>query len=142
MRLNWCTDCKRCKPAFDFNKSRRAASKLRHTCRSCDAVRHHNASQTPMGIVQHRLCVRHRVVFGHCRNVLKLIGLDSWTDVADYVLSTMPVGISEDWRSEAHIDHIKPFGACKTLEEKEAACHYTNLRLVTMRENLVKGATF
>ena len=51
-------------------------------------------------------------------------------------------GMSWENRSEWHIDHIKPLSLASDIDDLYRRCHYTNLRPLWAKENLIKGARF
>lgn len=62
--------------------------------------------------------------------------------LVNYLLGTYEevYGVPWDKQSAVHIDHIIPLATAKTEEEVMRLCHYTNLRLITARDNIKKGA--
>ena len=77
-------------------------------------------------------------------NTLKLVGLDSWVEVKQYLEKLWVDGMS--WNNYGQgdncwvIDHILPLASASNKEELEKLQHFTNLRPMWWRENLMKGA--
>lgn len=45
-----------------------------------------------------------------------------------------------EWNGQpCHIDHIIPLATARTPEDIKRLCHYTNLRLLTPKDNMAKG---
>lgn len=51
-------------------------------------------------------------------------------------------GVEWDGNEPVHIDHIVPLATAKTEEDVIRLCHYTNLQLLTAKDNLKKGSTY
>lgn len=75
---------------------------------------------------------------------LKLVGLDSWVEVKEYLETLWVDGMSWDNYGQGDncwvIDHIIPLASTTNREELEKLQHFTNLRPMWWRENLMKGA--
>lgn len=61
--------------------------------------------------------------------------------LVDYLIGTYEevYGVPWDKQSPVHIDHIIPLATAKTKEEVMRLCHYSNLRLITAKDNIQKG---
>lgn len=72
----------------------------------------------------------------------EVIGITS-LELRDYLLRTFEetYGYAWDQVEPVHIDHIIPLATAKTEEDIVRLCHYTNLRLLKARDNLIKGAS-
>lgn len=56
--------------------------------------------------------------------------------LCDYLLSTWKKNYGRDWDGEPyHIDHIIPLATANTKEDIQRLCHYTNLQLLTPKDN-------
>lgn len=57
-----------------------------------------------------------------------------------YLLKTWAENYGTKWNGEpCHIDHITPLSSAKTEDDIIKLCHYTNLQLLTPKDNLKKG---
>lgn len=62
-------------------------------------------------------------------------------ELCDYLLSTFESRYGKPWDGveEVHIDHIVPLSTAHSVEEVKELCHYTNLQLLTAKDNLKKS---
>ena len=143
--MNYCSQCKRCRPYFDFNKNQKTRSKLRSHCKQCSSEYNHEwlsrLMQTPQGLVKHRLCNRMRRIDSTI-GVLeaeRLLGC-SWQQATDHLLAQLKPG---ETLKGMTIDLIVPFASADKRGDKEAMkriCHYTNLQLLTLSQNSAQGS--
>ncbi len=69
----------------------------------------------------------------------KYIGC-SREELLKHIESQFLPGMSWDNQSTWHIDHIIPLSSAKTLDEMEKLCHYSNLRPLWAKDNIIKGS--
>lgn len=61
-------------------------------------------------------------------------------ELTTHLKQTWKQKYGEDWRGQpCNVDHIIPLITAKTSEEVRQLCHYTNLRLITPEDNMIKG---
>lgn len=72
-----------------------------------------------------------------------ITGLSS-KELTEYLLKTYIdiYGLEWDGNEPVHIDHIIPLASARTEEDVIRLCHYTNLQLLTAKDNLKKGSTY
>lgn len=63
----------------------------------------------------------------------------SFADLEQHIEKQFLQGMSWDNRDEWHIDHIVPLSLAQTEEELIKLCHYSNLRPLFAKDNLVKS---
>lgn len=63
----------------------------------------------------------------------------TWKEFTDHIESRFLPGMSWDNRSEWHIDHIVPLALAKTEQDVIDLNHYSNLRPLWKRDNLLKS---
>lgn len=61
-----------------------------------------------------------------------------------YLIGTYKDNYGTEWDGSepVHIDHIIPLATAKTEEDVIRLCHYTNLQLLTAKDNLKKGSAY
>lgn len=66
------------------------------------------------------------------------------SDLITYLCSTYEQVYGKAWDGiePVHIDHIVPLATAKTEDDVMRLCHYTNLQLLTARDNLAKGSKY
>lgn len=71
-----------------------------------------------------------------------VIGMTS-AELREYLLKTYAETYGYEWDQvePVHIDHIVPLSTAKSQEDIVRLCHYTNLRLLKARDNLLKGTS-
>lgn len=59
----------------------------------------------------------------------------------EYLLKTYKKNYGKSWDGEepVHVDHIIPLATANTEEDVIRLCHYTNLQLLTAKDNILKG---
>ena len=59
----------------------------------------------------------------------------------EYLLKTYEKNYGKSWDGEepVHVDHIIPLATANTEEDVIRLCHYTNLQLLTAKDNILKG---
>lgn len=76
-------------------------------------------------------------------NFAKYIGLKDQNELKTYIESLFEPGMTwENYGKTFHIDHIVPLNGAKTEEELYKLYHYTNLRPLWSKDNIVKGHKF
>lgn len=65
-------------------------------------------------------------------------------DLYTYLVGTYKDNYGTEWDGSdpVHIDHIIPLATAKTEEDVIRLCHYTNLQLLTAKDNLKKGSAY
>lgn len=65
----------------------------------------------------------------------------SFEHLWSHLLRTWEKNYGRPWNGEPyHIDHIIPLATAKTEEDIIKLCHYTNLQMLTPKDNLIKGS--
>lgn len=60
----------------------------------------------------------------------------------EYLCKTWKDRYGTEWNGQpCHIDHVTPLATAKTKKDIVKLCHYTNLQLLTPKDNMAKGAT-
>lgn len=60
--------------------------------------------------------------------------------LCEYLFKTWEKNYGAQWNGEPyHIDHIIPLATAKTEEDIKKLCHYTNLQMLTPKDNMEKG---
>lgn len=73
-------------------------------------------------------------------NTYKIIGCN-YDDLWEHLKKTWEKNYGKLWDGEPyHIDHITPLATAKTEDDVIRLFHYTNLQLLTPKDNLIKGA--
>ena len=69
----------------------------------------------------------------------EIIGI-SLNEFYNYLLKTYEKNYGTKWNGieKVHIDHIIPLATAKNAEDIIKLCHYTNLQLLTAKDNLIK----
>lgn len=61
-------------------------------------------------------------------------------ELTEHLKRTWKNEYGTEWNGQPYnVDHIIPLLTAKTIEDIKVLCHYTNLRLITPRDNFVKG---
>ena len=65
----------------------------------------------------------------------------SCEELCDYLLKTFRDRYKREWDGieQVHIDHVVPLSAAKTENEVVKLCHFTNLQLLTAKDNIMKS---
>ena len=65
----------------------------------------------------------------------------SQDDLISYLNNTYEKNYGKSWdgKEPVHVDHIIPLATAETEEDVIRLCHYTNLQLLTAKDNILKG---
>ena len=79
--------------------------------------------------------------YAKSKKLEEIVGLNS-KDMIEYLLETFKDNYGRKWDGieKVHIDHIIPLATAKTKEEVIKLCYYTNLQLLTAKDNMGKGS--
>ena len=78
---------------------------------------------------------RDKIKSSHCEEILGC----SIEELVMHLRKTWLDEYGDEWSGQpCHIDHIVPLAVAKTKQEVIKLCHYTNLRLITPKDNIYK----